>query len=92
MDQYLNKGQYRSVPTFLFFDQDFHELGRWIERPVAATRMRDEITRELAGSGMTEAEIRIERGKRMRAAASTIFRQETIREIRDVLAVAAGKR
>src|SRR3712207_337617 len=33
MDQYLHHGQFRSIPVFVFFDDDFRELGRWIERP-----------------------------------------------------------
>jgi hypothetical protein len=91
MDQYLFKDKYRSVPTIIFFDQDFRELGRWVERPAAANRLRDQITQELTDQGMPEPELRIERGKRMRAAYSGQFRPETIREIREVLARAADK-
>lgn len=36
-DQYLKEGKYRSVPVFVFFDQDMRELGHFIERPDAAT-------------------------------------------------------
>lgn len=42
MDQYLNKGQYRSIPVFVFFDQDFRELGHWIERPAAMVALMQE--------------------------------------------------
>ena len=38
MDQYLKDGQYRSIPVFAFFDQNFHELGRFIERPESVTQ------------------------------------------------------
>src|SRR5215469_8271325 len=27
MDQYLNQGQFRSIPVFVFFDEQFNELG-----------------------------------------------------------------
>jgi len=37
MDQYLNQGKFASIPTFVFFDRDWRELGQWIERPAAAT-------------------------------------------------------
>jgi hypothetical protein len=37
MDQYLNKGQFRSIPVFAFFDEQFHEIGRFIERPASVT-------------------------------------------------------
>jgi hypothetical protein len=42
MDQYLNQGQFRSIPVFVFFDQEFREVGRFIERPASVTRRRAE--------------------------------------------------
>src|SRR3982074_1586457 len=42
MDQYLNKGQFKSIPTFVFLDGDFNELGVWIERPDSVTKLREE--------------------------------------------------
>jgi hypothetical protein len=42
MDQYLNKGQFKSIPTFIFLDGDFNELGVWIERPDSVTKLREE--------------------------------------------------
>jgi thioredoxin family protein len=40
MQRYLNKGQFKSIPVFVFFDQDFRELGHWIERPASVTEIR----------------------------------------------------
>ena len=31
MDQYLNKGLYRSIPVFAFFDEQMNEIARFIE-------------------------------------------------------------
>jgi hypothetical protein len=31
MDQYLEKGLYRSIPVFAFFDEHMNELARFIE-------------------------------------------------------------
>ena len=42
MDQYLNKGQFKSIPTFVFLDGNFNELGVWIERPESVTKLREE--------------------------------------------------
>lgn len=42
MDAYLNRGKYKSIPTVVFFDDDFNELGRWIERPASVTKLREE--------------------------------------------------
>ncbi len=47
MDQYLNQGQFRSIPTFVFFDDDFNELGRFIERPASVTELRAQRRREI---------------------------------------------
>lgn len=42
MSLYLNQGKYKSIPTVVFFDDDFNELGRWIERPASVTKLREE--------------------------------------------------
>jgi hypothetical protein len=42
MNQYLKEGKYKSIPAVVFFDQQFHELGRWIERPESVTKLRAE--------------------------------------------------
>jgi Thioredoxin len=42
MDQYLNKGQFKSIPTLIFLDGNFRELGVWIERPDSVTKLREE--------------------------------------------------
>jgi len=42
MDQYLNRGEFKSIPTFVFLDGDFNELGVWIERPDSVTKVREE--------------------------------------------------
>lgn len=46
MDQYLNRGEFRSIPTFIVYDPDWNELGFYSERPEAATKaMAAESTR-----------------------------------------------
>lgn len=47
MDQYLNQGQFRSIPVFVFFDQNFNELGYWIERPARISQLVGEMRRQL---------------------------------------------
>jgi hypothetical protein len=37
IDQYLKEGKFRSIPVFVFFDDEFRELGRFIERPASVT-------------------------------------------------------
>jgi hypothetical protein len=40
MDQYLNRGAFRSIPVFVFFDEQFNEIGHFIERPASVTSAR----------------------------------------------------
>src|SRR5207247_8610326 len=47
MQRYLNKGQFKSIPVFVFFDEDFRELGHWIERPASVTEVRAKRRREI---------------------------------------------
>jgi len=42
MDAHLNKGQFKSIPTVVFLDGDFNEVGIWIERPDSVTKIREE--------------------------------------------------
>ncbi|MFL5807468.1 MAG: SelT/SelW/SelH family protein [Roseiflexaceae bacterium] len=47
MDQYLNGGQHRSIPVFVFFDAAFNELGHWIERPARISQLQQQMRRDL---------------------------------------------
>ena len=40
MERWLNQGKYQSIPVFVFFDENFQELGHWIERPASVTERR----------------------------------------------------
>jgi hypothetical protein len=42
MNEHLNKGQYKSIPTVIFLDEDFKEVGVWVERPESVTKLREE--------------------------------------------------
>jgi len=39
MDQYLNRGIYRSIPVFAFFDEKMNEIARFVERPPKVTEV-----------------------------------------------------
>jgi hypothetical protein len=45
MDQYLYKGEFRSIPVVVVFDQDMNERGMWWERPQMARDEMDETRR-----------------------------------------------
>lgn len=46
-DQFLNQGKYRSIPIVAFFDDDFNEIGRFIERPDSVTELRAQKRRDI---------------------------------------------
>jgi thiol-disulfide isomerase/thioredoxin len=47
IDQYLKEGQFRSIPVFAFFDEDFNDLGDMKERPQSVTAMIQQGTAEI---------------------------------------------
>ena len=53
-DCYLNNG-FRSIPVVAFYDKDFNEIGRWLERAHAATIV---LTHIRAKTGDNPAEYR----------------------------------
>jgi len=69
---YRKEGLFHSIPVIVFFDENFREIGRWIERPAAASRMIDEESLKLR--------------RRLREENKESWRQETIRELLDLLA------
>jgi len=71
MDQYLNKGMFRSIPVFAFFDENMNEVARLLERPA-------KLTEEL------EAKM-LEVRKKLRAEKIEPWRQEVVTEIRTLL-------
>lgn len=47
MQQYLNQGQFKSIPVFAFFDPSWKEIGVFIERPASVTELRAKKRREI---------------------------------------------
>jgi hypothetical protein len=89
MNDYLTNGN-MSIPAIVFFDDRWQEIGRFIERPVAATKFLVDTRNELANSGLSQEEQMKELRRRFRDARDS-FRQETVREIRQVLEKVAGR-
>ena len=71
MDQYLNKGMFRSIPVFAFFDENMSEVARLLERP-------PKVTEEL------EAKM-LEVRKALRAEKLDTWREAVVGEIRTLL-------
>jgi hypothetical protein len=101
MDQYLKDGQHRSIPVFVFFDEDFRQLGYWIERPAIVNQRQSEMLEELYAhdpamqgvtSGMSPAEMPDEARARLGQAFSDFRTQirdaansAVVQEIRELI-------
>ncbi|MSP79192.1 MAG: thioredoxin family protein [Dehalococcoidia bacterium] len=66
MNEFLNQGQFQSVPTVVFYTKDYSYIMHWIERPESVTKEMEEIRAKVAAemAGKPEQEIRGESSKR----------------------------
>ncbi|PYM81774.1 MAG: hypothetical protein DME09_16170 [Candidatus Rokuibacteriota bacterium] len=94
-DCFLNNG-YRSIPVLVFYDKDWNELGRWIERPAAATQRMLGIrakTLDAAPPDQQDAAM-TEFRKQFQAAYDTApdksLWRDAVREVRQVLETRLG--
>jgi thiol-disulfide isomerase/thioredoxin len=99
MDQYLKDGKYKSIPAVVFFDDDFNELGRFIERPDSVTQLRAQKRSEMFAQhpefGSPDApidqlpdDVRVrlaELTAEMRAQTADFANREVVRELRAIV-------
>jgi len=94
-DCFLNNG-YRSIPIVAFFDKDWNEVGRWIERPGAATQKMyairavtvDVATEATKDAAMAEFRKQVQAG--YDSAPDKSLWRETAKEVRGVLETRLG--
>lgn len=91
MNEFLNQGQFMSIPTAVFYTKDHAYIGHWIERPALANRERAEIEaqakREMPNA--EEQEVRAQVRARTQARYSA-WQQASIQEMRQLLAERLG--
>lgn len=99
IDRYLTHGQYRSIPVFVFFDDDFKEVGRFIERPDSVSELRARKRAEIYASDPSfgspdapidqvpeEARPRLQQAiRRMREETKPFADREVVRELREIV-------
>ena len=91
MSEFLKEGQFQSIPTFVFYSADHEYLGHWIERPVAANQERAEILEAVKQEKAGADEQEISQEARLRTAERyPAWQQETVRELRQLLAEKLG--
>ena len=87
MNEFLNKGEFQSIPVMVFYNANQEYLCHWIERPVVAiqemTEIRERITQEMAGQD--EQDIRRARAEATNARFPD-WQRSTVAEWRELLA------
>ncbi len=83
MSEFLKGGEHQSIPTFVFYTGDHRYLAHWIERPAKANAEMEQVTSLFQGKERDEAMSLYSEFQRGPAWAS--WRQETVRELRDLL-------
>lgn len=90
-DEFLNRGEFRSIPTVVFYTADQELLGTWIERPALAHKEMAEITKALETemAGQDEQAVREARRERVNARFPA-WQKDTVREMRELLGQKLG--
>ena len=89
MDLFLYKGQFRSIPTFVFFTPDLKYLCQWIERPASAAAFYEQVDAELAPKNLPIEERRKIRRERSKSLWPQ-WQQDIVQEIKDLLSLPEG--
>jgi hypothetical protein len=95
-DVFLNNG-YRSIPVVVFFDQDWNEVARWIERPHAATqrafairsKTTDVAPQEKQEAALQEFRSQVQAAYATAAPEKSLWR-ETAKEVKTLLELRLG--
>ena len=93
MSEFLNQGEFESIPTIVFYDGDHRYLGHWIERTAVANQEIAEIRDEVMAGVPQEGPERDRAMARYRAATTERagpWRHAQVTEIRALLEGALG--
>ena len=92
MNEFLNKGEFQSIPVIVFYSKDLKYVAHWIERPALANDERAKITEQVKTElpNANEQELRAENRKRT-LPRYPAWQQASIKELRQLLAGKAGK-
>ncbi len=90
-NEFLNQGQFLSIPVAVFYTANLHYIAHWIERPALANIDRAELTAQLKSEmpAASDVDFRAEMRKRT-LPRYPAWQQATVREIRALLAKTTG--
>jgi hypothetical protein len=91
MNEFLNQGQFQSIPTVVFFTKDTRYIAHWTERPTFANTERAAITEAVKREmpALVDQAFRDEMRKRT-LPRYPAWQQESVKEIRALLASKLG--
>jgi hypothetical protein len=84
MDEFLKQGQFQSIPTVVFYTRDHRYIAHWIERPKLADE-EHHLVDEIFAEGKPREQQRAEYAELQAGPKWASWRQETVRELRELL-------
>ena len=88
MGEFLNQGEFESIPTVVFYDRDHRYLGHWIERPAVANVEMEPLRKILQAAPQEDGPERQEALARYREAtwqAAPGWRHASLKEMRELI-------
>ena len=92
MNEFLNRGESQSIPTFVFYTRDHRYIAHWIERPAKANAELGEIPKLFADLDPEKdrEKMRERYDEFQRGPVWASWRDETVRELRELLQEKCG--
>jgi|FLYL01.1.fsa_nt_gi hypothetical protein len=93
MNEFLNQGQYQSIPTAVFYTRDHRYIAHWIERPAKANAEMGEVQKLFAGLDREKDRERMRElyDEFQRGPIWAGWREATVKEIRALLEEKCGR-
>lgn len=91
MEEFLNQGQFQSIPTVVFYTKDMRYIGHWIERPAFANQDRAEIEAQVKKEMPAGDEQAIRNEVRARTTVRyPLWQQASVKDWRELVAGKTG--
>jgi len=92
MNEFLNRGESQSIPTFVFYTRDHRYIAHWIERPAKANAELGEIPKLFEGldTEKDRDKMRERYDEFQRGPVWASWREATVRELRELLQEKSG--
>ncbi len=91
MNEFLNRGEFMSIPVAVFYTNDLQYICHWIERPALANEERakieEDVKKEMPKASEQETRTQVRERTQSRYPA---WQKETVKEMRELLAEKLG--